>query len=356
MTKTYFAFWVKNPAHKALKMANWIKGSSFDFLKTAKWAFASAALIIAVGGFFLLSNRSTVVGMDFTGGFSVNFEIEPVSAASASEAVKEAFIRQGANPHDVQIRELGSSTQLRVLFSTAMEQSGQPFYGIDAGGTNGSHSPRVQWVLSALEQSGLSLTPASLLEIDANWTSMSGQMSDSMRNNALIGLLIAFACIFVYLAFRFEAAYAAGAIACLLHDVFITLGVIGLLHAFGVPIQIDLNTIAALMTIVGYSLNDTIIIFDRIREELRLDSDRSLESVVNRAINITMGRTSITSGTTLVVLLALVCLGGPSIFSFALVMATGVFFGTLSSWFIASPLMIYFHKRSERKSEVLENI
>ena len=138
-----------------------------------------------------------------------------------------------------------------------------------------------------------------------------------------------------------------------MHDVLITLGLMGLLHACGVPVQIDLNTIAALMTIVGYSLNDTIIIFDRIREEMQLVKNRPLSEIVNAALNATLSRTMITSGTTLLVLVALVLLGGASIFSFALVMTIGVFFGTLSSWYIASPLMLFFHGGEEAKERDL---
>lgn len=208
-------------------------------------------------------------------------------------------------------------------------------------------NPRIQWVVSALDAKGLTLTENSLAHLDANWTAMSGQMSDSMRNNALLGLLVSFICIFIYITFRFEYKFAAAAIICLLHDVLITLGLLGVLHLFGVPVQIDLNTVAAIMTIVGYSLNDTIIVFDRIREEIRLSPTKSLHKIVNSALNATLSRTTITSGTTLLVLIALVVLGGPSIFSFALVMTIGVFFGTLSSWYIASPLMLLFHRREE---------
>jgi SecD/SecF fusion protein len=107
------------------------------------------------------------------------------------------------------------------------------------------------------------------------------------------------------------------------------------------------------MTIVGYSLNDTIIVFDRIREEMGLHRNWRLPQVVNSALNATLSRTTMTSGTTLLVLIALVVLGGSSIFSFALVMTIGVFFGTLSSWYIASPLMLFFHKREEKKEKRL---
>ena len=212
-------------------------------------------------------------------------------------------------------------------------------------------NPRIDWTLHALQLEGLSLTTQAALQIESNWTAMSGQMSDNMRNNALIGLFISFICIFIYLALRFEYKFASAALICLFHDVFITLAFLGIFYACGIEIQIDLNTIAALMTIVGYSLNDTIIIFDRIREEIRLMPGQKLPTVVNYALNATLSRTTITSGTTLLVLIALVLLGGSSIFGFALVMAIGVFFGTLSSWFIAAPLMIFFAKR-EKTSDI----
>ena len=125
------------------------------------------------------------------------------------------------------------------------------------------------------------------------------------------------------------------------------------------PIQIDLNTVAALMTIVGYSLNDTIIVFDRIREEHKIAPRASFVEVINHALNVTLSRTLMTSGITLLVLLPLVALGGSTIFGFAMVMIVGVIFGTLSSLFIASPLMLYFHNREKQKARntaSLENL
>jgi SecD/SecF fusion protein len=354
MTRTYFTTWARNPVHKTLKMMNWIGATSIDFLKKAKWAFAVAGIIIVAGGSLFIANRSTVFGMDFTGGFAVTVEVQPQSVPSGHymAAVEKALVDQGLTPRDFQVRELNPTNNLRVLFSTSMEQSGKPFYGLDAAAKVGKHHPRVAWVLKTFKQNSIALTKASLSQIDTNWTAMSGQMSESMRNNALIGLLIAFSCIFIYIAVRFEAAYAWSAIICVLHDVLISLGLIGILHTFGVPIQIDLNTVAALMTIVGYSLNDTIIVFDRIREEARLRSGQPMTQIVNYALNATLSRTSITSLTTLLVLFALITLGGASIFSFAAVMIIGVVFGTLSSWFIASPLLLFFQKKHAIKDLV----
>ena len=356
MTRTYFTAWVRNPAHKTLTMMNLIRTTSYDFLKKAKWAFGVAGIIIVVGGALFLSNRATIFGMDFTGGFALNVEIQPKSGLSENygAAVEEAFLQQGLTTHDFQIRELNPSNNLRILFSTSMEQSGKPFFELSSSPKEGKHNSCVAWTLQALKQNGISLTRASLAQVDTNWTAMSGQMSESMRNNALFGLLIAFACIFIYIAIRFEAAYAMSAIICVLHDVFISLGLIGILYYFGIPIQIDLNTVAALMTIVGYSLNDTIIVFDRIREEVKLMRGRTMSEIVNHALNATLSRTSITSLTTLLVLLALITLGGASIFSFAAVMIIGVLFGTLSSWFIAAPLLIFFQTKRAKKIEVIE--
>jgi SecD/SecF fusion protein len=354
MTRFYFARWVQNPKNTALSMANWIQAKSIDFLKHTKLAFIATSLIILVGSYLIYHERASIFGMDFTGGYSLHIEIEPSKEGNYLAAVDGALKEKGIAKSDFQIRELNPSNNLRILFGTSMEELGKPFNGmpLEINQKNAKYpfetNPRIQWVVDALVANGVHLTESSLLRLEKDWTAMSGQMSDSMRNNALIGLLISFICIFIYIAFRFEYKFAAASVLCLIHDVLITLGAIGLLKSFGVAIQIDLNTVAAIMTIVGYSLNDTIIVFDRIREEMHLTRNKPLSYIVNNALNATLSRTTITSGTTLLVLIALVALGGSSIFSFALVMTIGVFFGTLSSWYIASPLMLFFHGQEEK--------
>lgn len=347
MTRFYFQRWIEKPKDRVLKMSNWIQATSFDFLKWAKPSLAIATVIILGGISLIAAKRAHIFGMDFTGGYSLYLEVEPTKDRAEISAVEHALIKAGLTQHDFQVRELNPKNHLRLLLGTSMEQPGKSFHSLPVGNEDGSN-PRIEWVIQALKADGLSLTPKSLKTLDANWTAMSGQMSDSMRNNALFGLGIAFVCIFIYLAFRFEYKFAAAALICLLHDVLITMGFVGILFALKVPVQIDLNTIAAIMTIVGYSLNDTIIVFDRIREEMRLMHGKKMSDIVNIALNATLSRTTLTSGTTLLVLVALVVLGGSSIFSFALVMTIGVFFGTLSSWFIASPLMLFFHRREEK--------
>ena len=159
-------------------------------------------------------------------------------------------------------------------------------------------------------------------------------------------------CILIYLSIRFEFKYAVGAIFCLIHDVLVSIALLILLHILGVPIQIDLQVIGALMTIIGYSLNDTIIVFDRIREDVRLNKKMNFSELVNTALNKTLSRTVMTSFTTLLVLIALVCLGGSMIFDFSLVMAIGVIVGTLSSLFVAAPFLLMLHNREEKKKSL----
>ena len=212
-------------------------------------------------------------------------------------------------------------------------------------------NPRLNWVVSGLEAGGLELKPYQLDSLEQSWSTMSGQFSSVMRNNAIMALSAALVCILIYITFRFEFKYGIAALIALVHDVFITLSIMGILHALGMPLQIDMEVIGALMTIIGYSLNDTIVIFDRVREDVRMIKKRSFSDIVNHALNITLSRTLMTSGTTLLVLLTLVIFGGSAIFGFSLVMFIGVVAGTLSSLFIASPVMLFFHQREEEANQ-----
>jgi SecD/SecF fusion protein len=337
VTRFYFNGWVKKSRSTVLKMANWIRHSNYNFLKKAPLSFSIAAIVIVTGGMLLAVKRSTLFGMDFTGGYALPIE---TIGHFTSEEIEQALQKQGAASTDVHVRQL-SSNQFEILLGTTMEQPGKPFYAPESE----RKAFRINWVVHALRQFDIHLTNSSQTTLESNWTAMSGQMSESMRNNALLGLGLAFLGIFIYISFRFEYKYAIATLLCLFHDVLITLGSIGILHALKMPVQIDLNTIAALMTIIGYSLNDTIIIFDRIREDVRLYPSQPMGEIVNCALNTTLSRTAITSGTTLLVLLALLIFGGVSMFNFSLVMVIGVIFGTLSSWFIASPLMLLFHAK-----------
>ncbi len=356
MTRFFFAGWVQNPTHKRLDMLNWFKARNYNFLRHTKKTVIFSTIIILVGCFALIAQRHTIFGMDFSGGYALNVELETKTNTNYRQAVEDALLKQGATAQDFQIRELTPSNNIRIFLSRSLQQPGRAFFGMplenDLQEPNYRYelNPKIVWVVNALEQSGLKFSPSSLQNLDKNWTEISGQMSDTMRNNALIGLCLALICILIYITFRFEFNYAISATICIAHDVVFTIAALGIMNAIGINIQIDLNTIAALMTIVGYSLNDTIIVFDRIREDVRLMRKSSLSEIINHSLNVTLSRTIMTSGTTLLVLLPLILLGGSTLFGFALIMAIGVIFGTLSSLFIAAPLMKYFYDREKKRT------
>ncbi len=362
MTRYFFARWVQNPARKKLKMLNLFKPGNYNFLKYTKRTLLFSTIVIALGAFFAISQRHTLLGMDFTGGYVLSVDVQQQKTTNYRESIEQALIAQGATSQEIQVRELSPSNHLRIFLSSSMEQPGHPFHNmpIELNDKDPAYAfvtnPRIAWIVDSLKEKSLLLTEDSLETLDQSWASVSGQMSDTMRNQAFIGLLLALACILLYITLRFEFSYAASATICLLHDVIFTIGVVSTLHWFGIPVQIDMHTVAALLTIVGYSLNDTIIVFDRIREDMRLMRGCSPIEIINHALNVTLSRTLMTSGTTLLVLLPLIILGGSTIFSFALVMAIGVIFGTLSSLFIAAPLMLYFHRRESEKRKLLARV
>jgi len=357
MTRYFFNWWVQNPQHRELRMSNFIKGAHFNFLKFTKPTLLVSLVVILIGSYLLVTQKQTILGMDFTGGYALTVELPANAKNNYRTEVEHALTAQGLTSQEFQIRELHPSNNVRIFLSNSLEQKGRPFAGlpasVDAAETTYSFesNPKITWLVRALEASHVQLTPLVLQDLDQNWTAISGQMSDTMRTHAMIGICIALLCILVYITIRFEFKYAISATLCLIHDVIFCVGVLAILHLLGVPIQIDLHTVAALMTIVGYSLNDTIIVFDRIREDTRLMRKNSLTEIINHALNVTLSRTLMTSGITLLVLIPLIILGGSTIFGFALVMAIGVIFGTLSSLFIAAPLMQYFHNREMQKQQ-----
>ena len=362
MTRYFFSRWVRNPKHVKLSMSRLISATKFPFTKYSKLAMTLSALIILVGAYMFVQQKQTIMGMDFTGGYALNVELEPGLAHQYRENIEKALVSNGAAYQDIQVRQLTPSNHLRLFFSKSMQQEGRPFYKMplennaDTVSYAYQKNPRLEWVVASLEKGSVALTNDSLATLEQNWSEVSGQLSDSMRTSALIGLMFAILGILIYITFRFEFKYAVSATLCLAHDIGITLAAISILNRLGLPLQIDLNTVAALMTIVGYSLNDTIIVFDRIREDLPLKRKSSFVNIINEALNTTLSRTLMTSWTTLLVLLPLVCLGGSTLFAFSLIMIIGVVFGTLSSLFIAAPLLNYFHKRQTKKESTTVEI
>ena len=158
-----------------------------------------------------------------------------------------------------------------------------------------------------------------------------------MIKSAIYSVLLCFIAIFFYLWFRFEWQFSFGGIAALFHDTIVTIGVFSLLG-----LQFDLTIVAALLTIIGYSINDTVIIYDRIRENLKKDSTSELSKLVNESLNNTLSRTLKTSGTTLLSIVAVLIFGGEVLRGFAFAITFGIIIGTYSSIYIASPIVMFF--------------
>jgi preprotein translocase subunit SecF len=163
-----------------------------------------------------------------------------------------------------------------------------------------------------------------------------------LRAKAIAATLYALAGMLVYIAFRFEWIYGVAAVVAVFHDTIITIGIFSL---FGK--EIDLTVIAALLTLVGYSMNDTIVIFDRIRENLKLSRREPLDAVINKSVNQTLSRTVMTSGLTFLTVIALFLFGGPVLHGFSLALVIGIIIGTYSSVFVASPIVLFWHNFSE---------
>jgi preprotein translocase subunit SecF len=164
-----------------------------------------------------------------------------------------------------------------------------------------------------------------------------------LRQKAILATLYALGGMLVYIAFRFEWIYGLGAVIAVFHDTIITIGLFSLFNK-----EITMTVIAALLTLVGYSMNDTIVIFDRIRENLKFSRREPLESVMNRAVNQTLSRTVMTSGLTFLTVIALFLFGGPVLNGFSFALVCGIIVGTYSSVFIASPIVLFWHNYADR--------
>ncbi len=273
--------------------------------------FISLALILS-GIASLLMKGGPALSIDFTGG--------AIAQIKFTEVVDVASLRSslvGSEFENAEIIEFGSPEE--VLFKVQY---------------SGSNTQLTQNLKTALNKS------FEVRRVESVGPKIGKELQSDARNAILLALLL----IGIYIAFRFDRFYAYGSVAALIHDILITLGIFSLLN-----IEIDLTIVAAFLTIVGYSLNDTIVIFDRIRENVVKHGRETLDTIVNISLNSTLGRTVVTSLTTLMVVVILFILGGEVIKNFAFALIVGVLVGTYSSVYIASPVMIYFEKQAAAK-------
>lgn len=280
---------------------------NLDFLNKRYIAFIFSGLLLALSVMSLF-HQGLNYGIDFLGGTTIE--------AAQSEAVDIAALRQRLGALDlgqVQIQEFGNDKTVLIRVSAA------------------SVSQAAENELSAVEQIRNELQDFDIRRVEV----VGPQISGELISTGLIAVALAIAAMLVYIWFRFEWQFGVGAVLALVHDVALTIGVFSLLQ-----IEFNISILAALLTIVGYSMNDTVVVYDRVRETLRKYKRMDLIDLLNEAINSTLSRTTMTSLTTLLALVALYTLGGEVIRGFTFAMIWGIVIGTYSSIFVAAPLLV----------------
>jgi preprotein translocase subunit SecF len=308
--------------HKKLKGDHMVHSTEFDFMAYRKIAAIGSGILIIVSFVSLLFN-SLQFGLDFTSGTSVRLSYsEPVEIRAVNSALQEnGYV-------DAVVVRFGSDRDIRIILPVDAEiaAEGQAAAAIEVGET-------ITALLQQTSQSQISLLGSDYV---------SAKVGEELAEQGGLGMLVALGIITVYIAVRFQFKFSVGAVAALAHDIVITLGIFSV---FG--IEFNLNTLAALLAIVGYSLNDTIVVSDRIRENFRRLRKGTPIEMVNIALNQTLGRTLITSLTTLLVLVSILLIGGESTQGFAIALIIGVVVGTYSSIYIASSVILYMNVTKE---------
>ncbi len=288
--------------------------------RTKGYIFSGILLTIAIVS---LAFKGLALGIDFQGG--MEFVVDNVGELSAVEVREELTPVLGQQP------EVKRYDQAGLLIRTSSE---------------GETSTVENQIMSTIQQSFPDTNPE-LVRTDI----VGPRFAEDLARGALYSVFGALFIIFVYILVRFEWRYSMGAVAALVHDVTITLGLFSLLSGI-VPfsLQIDQSIIAAFLTIVGYSLNDTVVVFDRIREYANLFKTEEFDEVVNKSINTTLSRTVVTSVTTLIVVTILFIFGGEVLRGFSFALIVGVMIGTYSSVFVASPVVVELRHWEERRA------
>jgi preprotein translocase subunit SecF len=304
--------------------------ANFDFIGNRRitYMISAAAILLsaAVIVFYHLREGESWVnyGVDFTGGSIITVEVR-------GPDVSESTIRQVAS---------GAAAGSTV---SAFGEEGA--YNIRTPGTDSDESSRTaQLVIGALRDR----FGADNVTVDRE-ESVGAKVGGELQSRALLAIVISLLATLIYIAFRFEWRFGVAAIISTAHDIIFTLGFISILR-----MEVALTTVAAVLTIVGYSLNDTIVIFDRIRENLATAKRSDFVATLNRSINDTLPRTILTTTTTLVTLLALFMFGGMVVRDFALILIVGIVLGTYSSIFVAAPALLEIEKRFPHQAKTVK--
>jgi preprotein translocase subunit SecF len=387
------------------------KQVDLDWMGKAKYFFALSLTLLLVGGASLIAHGGPYYGIDFKGGTVVDVRF---AGPPPIDTIRNGLTQQGiVNATIVPVKDIANPNSNEVLIN--LEEKGQGSEALDAGkaailnalhvtlgsgeagkqdfnaagasaiadvlvrrdplslGTNAGDrytqlakqivdfrdKNRGGVVTNLNDLSAAGANPAAIAALrDAFYTSnfaivnveiVGPKVGSELRRQAVVVTLYALGGMLVYIAFRFEWVYGAAAVLAVFHDVLITLGLFSIFH-----FEISLTVIAALLTLVGYSMNDTIVIFDRIRENTRLMRREPLKAIVNRSINQTLSRTILTSGLTFLTVLVLFIMGGQVLRAFSFALVVGIMVGTYSSFGIAAPLVVAWnHWRDQGATAVV---
>ena len=301
--------------------------TSFNFIGYWRWAAAVTSAFLLAGLASFLVRGPIEYGIEFTGGTLMQVEFaQPTNAGVIRAAVRAAGVDAA------EIQSFGSQRE----FTIRAQERAEAAAGGQAAGGAASTARRVEQGLVA--QFGAE--NVTIVRTEA----VGPRVGEELRRNAVIAILLSFAVTLIYLAIRFEWRFGVAAVLATGHDLITTLAFLKLMN-----IEVTLTVVAAILTVIGYSLNDTIIIFDRVRENLRKKRKETLHQTLNRSINETLPRAILTHGTTAAATLALLVFAGPVIRPFAWVMLFGIITGTFSSMYVASPLLLAIERRWPRQ-------
>ncbi|MDX9813236.1 MAG: protein translocase subunit SecF [Sulfurimonadaceae bacterium] len=298
---------------------------AFPFMKNSKFAFA-ISLFLILSSIFLVSTKGLNFGIDFTGGTIIQVKYTtPAPIDKMREQLAHNAIFDGAS-----ISEFGSSDEVVIRFKNTSSD-----VSVDVGDV----------AREALKGTG----DFEIRRVDI----VGPKVGDELKEKGLAALFFATIGILIYVSFRFEWRFAISSVLALTHDIIIAIGAVSLMQ-----IDVNLDVLAALLTILGYSINDTIIIFDRIRESVVEEKREDLANTIDDSVTKTLSRTILTSLTTIIVVITLYLFGGEIINPFAFTLLVGIVVGTYSSIFVASPLLMLFrfsikdyHARLEQKNK-----
>ena len=304
-------------------MIEFFKEPNIDWMGKAKYFYALSAILLLAGWVSIFAKGGLYYDIDFKGGTNVDIRF---NQPRSTDDIRKALSTQGLGKSEIQASgsaALGSGTSADFLIFVE-RKAGSEEEALDA-----SKAQVLAALNAAYGQGSFEVRNAEIV---------GEKVGAELRRQAVFVTLYALGGMLLYIAFRFEWVFGAAAVLAVFHDVLITLGFFSLLH-----FEISLTVIAALLTLVGYSMNDTIVIFDRVRENNRLLRRENFAQIVNKSINQTLSRTILTSGLTFLTVLVLFLMGGQVLRAFSFALVVGIVVGTYSSFGIAAPLVVAWH-------------